>query len=691
MSARALLLVLALLCAGVSPAQAVDRIRIDIDQLIAGPLTAHNVQAQLAIPSIRRSVLTVTAVEIDLPPAIRAQVGRLTALSLRCENPLVREPSFACPQFVLDAHAARLPPLHLEGEAGFDSATSAVQVSGRGPTLANLPLAFTFNGTPDDFDANANLPAQELKLLAELVAPWYAAPAAYLPAGRAALSLGAQARGGTLTASVEANLADIDYSNADGTVVVEKLHGELRADLLSTQSLEAEVSFAASAGQILAGPVFVDVAAHPLQARARATHDAGIVNVSAFEATQRGLARLHGNARLTLEPFLVSSAQLDVTELLFPAAYTSLLQIGLTTTPFAQLETRGTARGSLRIVDNLPVAADLSLAGVGLTDEQRNLDVRGVDAELHWTAGVTGPPRPSWLAWESSRGWGVTGGRSRIDFSTQDRDVRLLKPARLPLWDGALLVNQLEALNVGTDRLAGSFDAQLEPISLQLVTRAFGWPEFAGHIAGRVPGLSYRDNVLSLQGDLEADVFDGRITARNLRVRDPLGNFPRLYGDVIARNLDLDLITKTFEFGNITGRLDGDLLGLETFNWSPVAFDLRLRTPESDRSRHRISQKAVKNLSNIGGGGSGVAAALQSGALRFFENFRYDRIGLACRLRNDVCQMSGVEPAKTGYYIVKGSGLPRIDIIGNQDLVDWPLLMAQISAALANKGDIVVN
>jgi hypothetical protein len=612
-------------------------------------------------------------------------------VSLRCENPIVREPSFTCPQLVLDAHAARLPPLHVEGDAGFDSATLTAQLAGVGPTLASLPLAFTFNGTPDDFDASASLPAQDLKLLAELVAPWYTAPAAYLPAGRAALSLGAQARGGALTANLEAALTDIDYTNATGTIVVEKLRGTLRADLRSTESLEAEVSLAANAGQMLAGPVFVDIATHPLQVRARAMRDAGVLHVSTFEATQRGLARLSGNARITLEPFLVSSAQLDVTELTFPAAYQSLLQIALTTTPFAQLDTRGTASGSLRIVDNQPVALDLALAGVELVDGKQNLEVRGVDADLHWTAGVTGPPRPSWLAWESSRGWGVTGGRSRIDFSTQDRDVRLLKPARLPLWDGALLVNQLEALNVGTDRLAGSFDAQLEPISLQLITKAFGWPEFSGRIAGRVPGLSYRDSVLTLQGDLEADVFDGRVTARNLRVRDPLGKFPRLYGDVIARNLDLDLITKTFEFGNITGRLDGDLVGLETFNWSPVAFDLRLGTPENDRSRHRISQKAVKNLSNIGGGGGGVAAALQTGALRFFENFRYDRIGLACRLRNDVCQMSGAEPAKTGYYIVKGSGLPRIDIIGNQDQVDWPLLLAQISAALANKGDIVVD
>jgi hypothetical protein len=77
--------------------------------------------------------------------------------------------------------------------------------------------------------------------------------------------------------------------------------------------------------------------------------------------------------------------------------------------------------------------------------------------------------------------------------------------------------------------------------------------------------------------------------------------------------------------------------------------------------------------------------------MRFFDTFRYDRIGLSCQLRDDVCQMGGAEPAKNGYYIVKGSGLPRIDIIGTETRVDWPLLLAQTSAALANSGDIRVD
>jgi hypothetical protein len=285
----------------------------------------------------------------------------------------------------------------------------------------------------------------------------------------------------------------------------------------------------------------------------------------------------------------------------------------------------------------------------------------------------------------------VDGAESRIDFATGDRDFRLLQPARLPLFDGALLVNTLAVEHLGLADMSGKFDAVVEPISVAPIAKAMHWPEFSGKLSGRIPGLTYKDNVLTLEGNLEAGVFDGEVVASNLRVRDPLGKWPRLYADVTARNLDLDLVTHTFEFGSITGRLDVDLKGLETFGWSPVAFDLRMATPASDHSRHRISQRAVANLSNIGGGGGGVATALQSGALKFFDTFGYNRIGLSCRLQNDVCLMSGVGPAGNGYYILQGSGLPHLDIIGKSSRVDWPRFVSQVSYAINNSQDIVVN
>jgi hypothetical protein len=57
--------------------------------------------------------------------------------------------------------------------------------------------------------------------------------------------------------------------------------------------------------------------------------------------------------------------------------------------------------------------------------------------------------------------------------------------------------------------------------------------------------------------------------------------------------------------------------------------------------------------------------------------------------------MSGVGPAKpgpqgTGYYIVKGQGVPRIDVVGFRETVSWPGLVQQL-AAITRSGAPTVN
>jgi hypothetical protein len=52
--------------------------------------------------------------------------------------------------------------------------------------------------------------------------------------------------------------------------------------------------------------------------------------------------------------------------------------------------------------------------------------------------------------------------------------------------------------------------------------------------------------------------------------------------------------------------------------------------------------------------------------------------------------MSGVAPAPSGgYYLVKGKGLPRIDVIGNARRVDWPRLVQQLIAVTESEGPVV--
>ncbi|HZN23115.1 MAG TPA: hypothetical protein VFB75_02750, partial [Burkholderiales bacterium] len=138
---------------------------------------------------------------------------------------------------------------------------------------------------------------------------------------------------------------------------------------------------------------------------------------------------------------------------------------------------------------------------------------------------------------------------------------------------------------------------------------------------------------------------------------------------------DLELLTRTFDFGTITGRIDARVKGLELVGWDPVKFDGRLESSPGDYPR-KISQRAVQNITALAG--AGAAAAIQRSLLRFFEQFGYQRLGLSCKLQNGVCEMDGIERAPQGYVIVKGGGIPAISVIGYNRAVDWRELVERL-------------
>jgi hypothetical protein len=388
--------------------------------------------------------------------------------------------------------------------------------------------------------------------------------------------------------------------------------------------------------------------------------------------------------------------RIELDRLEFPGAFATLMQPFLLDTDLKDLKMTGRVAGVVEVDAGAPAAFDLAIQDVGA--EGSAIAVQGLRGRVNWlssarrAARVDGASEPaeSRLEWESSAVYGISGGAAHIDFVTSGADFRVLEPTVIPILDGGLAVNTLSVRGFGEPGMSVRFDGDVQPISVPLLCKAFGWPEFSGKLEGQIPEVTFDKDVLSLAGDLEAKIFDGQVVVNALKLSNPLGDYPRFSANITMRNLDLEAVTGTFSFGMITGRLNVDVRDLELFRWSPVRFDARLYTPPGDRSRHRISQRAVKSLSNIGGGGGGVTAALQSGFLRFFEDFRYSRLGLSCRLENEICEMDGIEPQQgDAYYIVKGSGLPRIDVIGNAHRVSWKRLVSQLIAIQESGGPVV--
>ena len=102
---------------------------------------------------------------------------------------------------------------------------------------------------------------------------------------------------------------------------------------------------------------------------------------------------------------------------------------------------------------------------------------------------------------------------------------------------------------------------------------------------------------------------------------------------------------------------------------------MHLYTPKDDDLKHRISQRAVENLTEIG---NGISAGLSTTFLRIFDDFRYDRIDLKVKLQGAVAELDGLARGDGGYYLVKGAGLPRIDVIGRNRSVAWKDLVERL-------------
>ena len=154
------------------------------------------------------------------------------------------------------------------------------------------------------------------------------------------------------------------------------------------------------------------------------------------------------------------------------------------------------------------------------------------------------------------------------------------------------------------------------------------------------------------------------------------------------RNLDLGELTRTYSFGNIEGKLDGDVKNMRLVNWKPVSLDASIQTSEGKQLK-KISQRAVENITALGG--EGTAAALQRTFLRFFKEFNYEKIGLSCKLRQDVCEMGGAESTATGYVIVKGQGLPAVNVNGYTQRISLSDLLDRIKRITDSNTKVIVK
>lgn len=664
-----------------APALAVDGIVLEVRELSVAGIPVEGASMRLDVLDEKRTRLTVAANAATLADP----VGKLTGLSLVCDAPVIAEPRYACDSGQLTGRGGPTGSVDMRVAAAFDTQSGVTTFSGEGLKVAGATAKFS--GSLDDkgWRVNGNTGTTTVEALRKFIKPWFELPADITGDGKAVIEGSASDAGRGTLVDATLKLNDVSLTNEASTIVTDQMAASLRLRAtLRDADTNLNLQVAGQKGQVLVGPVLLDFGQNPLSLESKAQLKGDLLGISELRLTQTKLIDLTGTGSVNLAGEVPSvSGDFQLNKLEFPAAYTSYMQITLASTLLGDADTTGSMRGEISVRNNAPTSLHMTPESLVFHDKKDRMHIAKINGDIYWTpAGVDAPY--SKLSWAEGGAFGLSGGAASMEFVARGPNFALMQPTKLPILDGALAIDTLSMGNLGASDMEIIFEGEVQPISMPRLAKVFGWPEFQGTLAARIPAVKLKDNLLTIEGNVESQVFGGRVVGSNIRIQDPLGRFPQFFADFRARDLDLELVTKTFEVGSITGRLEADVLNLELFAWSPVAFDARVATPKGDKSRHRISAKAVSSLSNVGGGGGGVVQALQSGVLRFFDDYSYDKLGITCRLRNDVCQMSGVEPAGIGYYIVKGAGLPRIDIVGNAGRVRWSQLLASIPTDTSN-------
>ncbi len=612
---------------------------------------------------------------------------RASSISLQAPSIELRDVRASCPRLLASATALSCPsarvnlrglPLdspRFEASWSYNLVSGDMQFAANRVALAKGMLRVTGSVRAGGWQARIGARGLSIPELARAAAPFVELPVPAGFEGKLDADFALAGPDSLASAAGQAHVYALTGGNEEGTLASDQLQAKLTIKAARNASKwQIDAALEDTAGQVYFHPVFVDFSAHAL---------AGEISLLAtpdgdwpltFRLQQSGIGSAAGTAMLAGQNLRPLELELQINEGLLPGAYEVYLQPFLVGTTADSLETVGRLEARIRYRDGALRQFQASLQDIHMDDTRGRFAMYGLEGNIDWGYDSAGD---SQLSWQGGYIYNVGLGLARLALKTGGGEIALAEKARIPVLDGMLTVSEfrLTHLNAAINQL--EFDADIDSIGLRALTRALGWSPFAGSLSGSIPRMRFADDVITVDGALTAQVFDGTVTIENLQVLDPLGVLPQAQADVRLRNLDLAAVTSTFSFGNMEGRLDGDFKKLRMLGFSPVEFDARLYTTPGDRSRHRISQKAIENISDLGG--AGAAAVLSRGMLRFFDAFSYDQIGWSCRLRDEVCRMDGVAAAPgNGYYIVKGKGLPRINVIGFSRRVSWPLLVEKL-------------
>ena len=204
----------------------------------------------------------------------------------------------------------------------------------------------------------------------------------------------------------------------------------------------------------------------------------------------------------------------------------------------------------------------------------------------------------------------------------------------------------------------------------------------AGKLEGAFPEISIQGGDLSAEGGIQIQVWDGEVSLKDFWGERMLSKRRRLGFEVNMRDLNMELVTQSFSFGQMGGVLEGEVKNLAFSFGQPESFDLQIRSVPRRGIKQYVDAKAVANLSILS---SGVQAPL----LPWFKYYPYSKLGISCKLENDVFTLRGTIVEGETEYLVKRGFLRGINVINRNpdNRIPWKDMVQRIGRIVTPEGD----
>lgn len=650
---------------------AVESLELQIGTIQADSWLATDVRMSLGLATQSKLSLTVELASLQ----INGQGEVLTNASWYCPELAIQDDVYACDNGILQTGGGLLGSQNFSLQVRFQDVEHwSFTVDGLSYAKGRLKGGLVMeDGAWRGTALATGMRLESLRAL--LPADWI--PAAWVVTGTLAVDGVFSGRQDQLT-RIEARISaqKLFYSDEGGLQVGEDL--AFTAGLsgnLDHDGWHGEGQLQINKGQFYSDPLYLAIGAAPLavSARGQAKMPLGHIAIEQLEINFPDTLSVTGSATVVPGDLALQNAALEFSSDSFGKLYASLLQPLLIGSSLDELDVTGGLQGSVRIMNGVPEQFDLLMRNVSLDDKTARFGLDGLNAELHWLA--EGDPVVSSLGFRRGYVYKIGFGGLEAVLRAGGDALQLLEPVRLPLLGGTMEFRDLAFSGLQQSESQWQMAASLEHIQLTELSTALDWPQLSGEMHGTIPTVKYQAGNIKLDGQLTMDVFGGRIAVNGLSIADPLGVASVLESDIRMDNLDLAQLTQTFSFGRIDGLLEGTVTDLQLISWHVNSFKANFQTPEGGSGRRRISQRAVDNLTSLG---SGVPGGLSSTFLSAFKDFGYDRITLQIDLSGARAELDGLDHPEGGYYIVKGAGLPRIDVIGRNREVAWKDLIERL-------------